>query len=93
MKTKLNGLVLVILMAWTVVAGAAELRMPGIFSDEMVLQRDTKVPVWGWADAGAEVTVEFAGQKKTAKAGKDGKWMVKLDPMPACAEPGKMRIS
>lgn len=53
----------------------------------MVLQRDKAVPVWGKADAGEEVVVEFAGQKKSAKAGADGKWMVKLDAMPPNAVP------
>lgn len=57
-----------------------------LLNDHMVLQRDRPVKVWGWADAGAEVVVEFAGQKKAARAGADGKWIVQLDPMPASAE-------
>jgi sialate O-acetylesterase len=56
------------------------------------LQQGKPVPVWGWADPGAKVTVEFAGQKKTATAGVDGKWMVKLDPLPASAEPRELKI-
>jgi sialate O-acetylesterase len=58
---------------------AADVKLPAIFSDHMVLQRDAAVPVWGWADPGEEVTVSIAGQSKTATADKDGKWMVKLD--------------
>ena len=65
---------------------AAELKIATIFSDHMVLQRDKPVPVWGWADAGESITVEFAGQKKTASADAAGKWQVKLDPMTASAE-------
>lgn len=64
-----------------------EVRLPTIFTDHMVLQRDKVVPVWGKAAPGDEVVVGFAGQKKTAKADAGGKWMVKLDPMPANAEP------
>jgi sialate O-acetylesterase len=64
-----------------------EVRLPSIFTDHMVLQRDKAVPVWGKAAPGEEVVVEFAGQKKTAKADAGGRWMVKLDPMPANAEP------
>jgi len=64
-----------------------EVRLPSIFTDHMVLQREKAVPVWGKAAPGEEVTVEFAGQKKTTKADAGGKWMVKLDPMPANAEP------
>jgi hypothetical protein len=69
---------------------AIELGAP--FCDNAVLQRDMKVPVWGWSKPGVEVTVEFAGQKKSAKAGKDGKWMVELDPLKASFEPAEMVI-
>lgn len=65
----------------------AAVRLPSIFTDHMVLQRDKAVPVWGRAEPGEEVVVEFAGQKKTARAGADGRWMLKLDPLPANAEP------
>ncbi|KAF0170403.1 MAG: sialate O-acetylesterase [Limisphaerales bacterium] len=54
------------------------MKLPAIFGDHMVLQRDTAVPVWGTAAAGEEVTVSIAGQTVTAKAGADGKWSVKL---------------
>jgi sialate O-acetylesterase len=72
---------------------SAELKMPSLFSDNMVLQRDKPVPVWGWDDPGAGITVEFAGQKKAAKAGSDGKWMVKLDPLQVSAEPQTMTVT
>ncbi len=42
---------------------ALELEMPSVFADHMVLQCDQRVPVWGVADAGATVAVEFAGQE------------------------------
>jgi len=57
-----------------------------LFADHAVLQRDSRVPVWGWAQPGESITVSFAGQKKNATAGPDGKWMVYLDPMEACAK-------
>ena len=65
---------------------AADLEVAAIFADHGVLQRDHAVPVWGRADAGAQVTVEFAGQAKTATADAAGKWRVTLDAMPASAE-------
>ncbi len=71
---------------------AADPKPAGVFSDHAVLQRDMAVPVWGTADAGAEIIVEFAGQKKTAKADAGGKWSVKLDPMSASAEPRDLKI-
>ncbi|MFN5057313.1 MAG: sialate O-acetylesterase [Verrucomicrobiota bacterium] len=71
-------------------ASAADLRLPAAFSDHMVLQRDKAVAVWGWADADEEVSVEFAGQKKAAKADASGKWFLRLDPLTASAESRKL---
>jgi sialate O-acetylesterase len=62
---------------------SAAVRLPALFSDHMVLQRDRAVPVWGWADPGEAVTVSIAGQSQSTKAGADGKWSVKLDPLAA----------
>jgi len=56
----------------------AEVKLPALFSDHAVLQRDTAVPVWGWAAKGEEVTVSIAGQTMSTKTGDDGKWQVKL---------------
>jgi len=71
----------------------AEVKLASPFTDHMVLQREMKVPVWGVADAGAQVTVEFAGQKKSATAGADGQWRVTLDPLAASAEPRDFAVS
>ena len=60
-----------------------DVKLPALFGDHMVLQREMKDRVWGKADPGEEVTVKIAGQSKTAKAGDDGKWSLTLDPMPA----------
>jgi sialate O-acetylesterase len=61
-------------------AAFADVKMPAIFGDHMVLQRDLPVPVWGSADPGEQVTVSIAGSTpKTAAADSSGKWMVKLD--------------
>ncbi len=65
---------------------AADLRLGSPFSEHMVLQREKPVAVWGWADAGESVIVAFAGQTKTATAGTDGKWSLKLDALKASAE-------
>jgi len=76
----------------TVTAPKMEIELGSPFCDNAVLQREMKVPVWGWSKPGVQVTVEFAGQKKSAKAGKDGKWMVELDPLKASFEPAAMTI-
>jgi sialate O-acetylesterase len=59
-------------------AAQATVKLPAIFSDHAVLQRQTSVPVWGWGEKGEEVTVSIAGQSVKAKADEAGKWMVKL---------------
>ena len=53
------------------------------FLNNMILQRQMKVPVWGWAKPRSKVSVTFAGQNKSATADENGKWMVKLDPLKA----------
>jgi sialate O-acetylesterase len=59
----------------------AAVTLPKIFSNNMMLQRDRAVKVWGWADKGESVTVTFNGQKIKTKAGSNGQWMVSLIPM------------
>jgi sialate O-acetylesterase len=61
----------------------AALEMPSIFSDGMVLQRDRPIAVWGWADSGTSVAVEFASAKVSAIAGADGRWETQLPAQPA----------
>ncbi|OGV57165.1 MAG: hypothetical protein A2X45_13210 [Lentisphaerae bacterium GWF2_50_93] len=51
-----------------------------LFSDNMVLQREVKTPVWGWTTPGSEVTIELDGKTSTCKSGNDGKWMAELPP-------------
>jgi sialate O-acetylesterase len=68
-----------------------ELAVP--FTDSMILQRETKVPVWGFDKPKTKVTVEFAGQKKSAVTDKFGDWMVKLEPLSASLEEREMNVS
>jgi hypothetical protein len=58
----------------------------------MVLQSDAPVPLWGTAAAGEKITVSFRGQQKTAVAGPDGRWAVKLDPLKP-GEPAKLTVA
>jgi sialate O-acetylesterase len=57
----------------------ADVRPAKIFSDSMVLQRGIKIPVWGWADKGEKVSVQFNKQTKSVITGNDGKWRIDLD--------------
>ena len=67
--------------------------MPSVFSDHMVLQREKLVPVWGCAAPGTTITVEFAGNKQTASADNEGKWMVKLPAMKASKNGRTMTVT
>ena len=62
---------------------SANIRMPRIFSDNMVLQRDAGIRIWGWADQDERVTVILGDQKKVTRTGRDGRWEVSLLPMKA----------
>ena len=81
-----------VLFLATAISASAEVTLSPIIGSHMVLQRDSACPVWGWADSGEEVTIEFSGQKKTAKPEANGKWMVKLDAMKANATSQTMTI-
>lgn len=71
----------------------AELRLPQIFSDHAVLQREISVPIWGWDHPGAKVTVNFSGQQKTTTVNQEGKWSLSLDPLTANKTPSSLTIS
>jgi len=71
----------------------AALRLGSPFTDHAVLQRDQPVPVWGWADPGATVVVEFANQQKRATADAQGAWRVLLDPLSQSATSRAMTIT
>ncbi len=59
---------------------AADVRLPKIFGDNMVLQRNQAIVVWGWSSPKEKITVQLNKQSKTIKAGKDGRWKLSLDP-------------
>ena len=62
---------------------AENVRVHGLFTDHMVLQRDKPVPVWGWANPGGKVQVVWQDKKYTAISAKDSVWRVMLPPLPA----------
>ena len=81
MRIPLIARLLVVLGLFSAPLSAAEkLSLSSLFTDHAVLQRDIAVPVWGKAEPGLKVVVQFAGQEKPATADKDGKWSVSLVP-------------
>jgi sialate O-acetylesterase len=57
----------------------AQVKLPAVIGENMVLQHDRAVPIWGWAKPGEKITVRLAGQTRTANAGEDGRWKVVFD--------------
>ncbi|MCS7314129.1 MAG: sialate O-acetylesterase [Bryobacterales bacterium] len=61
----------------------ADVRLPALISDHMLLQRDLPLRIWGWAEPGEQVTVRLAGQTTETVADSAGRWEVWLRPMAA----------
>ena len=60
-----------------------QVRLPALISDGMVLQRDSIVKIWGWADKGEKVKIDFNGKTYNTSAGADGKWEMLLSQLKA----------
>lgn len=74
-------------------AEVQKLEMAAPFTDNMILQRNTKVPVWGFGKPGSKVTIAFAGQSQTAVVDRDGEWMVKLDPLKTSSTEREFKVT
>ena len=61
--------------------GRGDVQLSPVISENAVLQRDARVPVWGWADPGEVIAVTFAGQSRSSTADRFGHWRVELDPI------------
>lgn len=85
MKRRLQLCVLA-MMVVSSSSAVAEVKLSAVFGENMVLQRDMPVPVWGRAEPGERVTVTFGRQRKATTAGADGAWRVTLGSMPASSE-------
>ena len=81
----MNRLMFVVLVGLGFTAGSlrADVTLPSVIGNRMVLQREQAVPVWGWDDPETEVTVTFAGQSVSGKTDAQGKWLVHLAALPA----------
>jgi sialate O-acetylesterase len=88
-RIKMKTLILLLFVSLT---AHADVWLPSIFSDGMVLQADKPVMVWGEAEVGEEVSVEFAGQVKNARADANKHWQVQLEAMPVSADPRNLTV-
>lgn len=84
--------IILIMMAFCQ-SGSAKLMIPKIIGNNMVLQQGGPVAIWGWADAGETITVQFKHQLKETMADKNGKWILYLDPMKASFDAATLKIS
>ncbi len=84
--------ILMLILTVAAINSTAQLVMPSVFSDNMVLQRNMKIPVWGKTVPEAKVAVVFHGQKRITTADKEGNWKVYLSPISADFNPRKMLI-
>ena len=92
-KLSLFAVALLSLFATAAPQAWGEVKLPSVFSSNMVLQRDREIPVWGVAAPGEAVTIELAGNKATAVADPRGKWQTKLPALALSTEPLKMTVS
>jgi hypothetical protein len=75
-----------ILFASFTLSAFAEVKLPALFSDHMVLQGGERVPIWGWAKPDEKVTVEIGAQKLTTSADAQGDWHLQLEPLSSGAK-------
>ena len=75
-----------------VAAVPSALQLPSVFGDNMVLQQNQRVPIWGWSKPGTKVTVKFGGQVKHARADSDGRWEARLNSLKASSQPADLVI-
>jgi sialate O-acetylesterase len=95
MRWRACSVLLLATVAWMLSAmpgAAAELKLPAIISDHMVLQAEKPAAIWGWAAPGDQVTATIAGRSQTTQTGADGKWQVTFGKLPASAQPQTLTV-
>lgn len=91
MSTKGNVLLLSCLLTLFLQPAFCEVKLPQLISDGMVLQREASVNIWGWADPGEKIKVEFRNKIYNTDAEQDGKWKIRLPGLKA-GGPDRMEI-
>ncbi|HEX6430270.1 MAG TPA: sialate O-acetylesterase [Niastella sp.] len=74
----------VVLVLFVLLTGSsyAQLRLPKIFGDSMVLQRNAPINIWGWASPGETIHVRFHNQQRVVQTAPNGSWATVLTPEP-----------
>ena len=84
---------LAIVLCLLPITANADVTLPSIIGDSMVLQQEKPINVWGWADPGEKVTVSFNDSSETAETDEKGRWAVQLDKQSANASPAELKIA
>ena len=92
MKSRTFAAVLAILLLTTQLA-QADVKLPSLFGDHMVLQQEQPIRIWGWAEPGEAVTAELAGKTAKATAGDDGYFRLELPAMKADGKAHTLTVS
>src|SRR5512137_52815 len=87
------ALPIALMLAALALPSIAAIRLPAVFGDHMVIQRDKPVVVWGWAGPKEEITVRLAGREARSAAGADGRWRVDLPAVQSGGGPLEMTVS
>lgn len=76
-------IIIIVITLFLSVSANCQIKLPRLISDGMILQRDTKVKIWGWASPNEKISLEFNQKKYKTTATADGKWMIVLAPQKA----------
>ena len=60
-----------------------QIKLPRLLRDSLILQRDAKINIWGWAARNERINIKFNGKSYKTTTGNDGKWLIQLQPMQA----------
>ena len=86
------GILATVLFIMPGLSASAQVRLPRLIRDSMVLQRDAYINVWGWASARERISLQFNGHSYRTTADSNGNWLIRLAPAPA-GGPYTMNIS
>lgn len=79
----MKQLIILPLFLFLAYTGVAQVKLPALVRDSMILQRDEKVKLWGWASANEKITIRFKGKVYRTTAGTEGNWAIQLPPTSA----------
>src|SRR6187455_3310282 len=80
MRYKKINVLFVLLLLLNVGSICAQVRLPRLVRDSMILQRDTKINIWGWAAKNEKINIKFNNKSYKTTTGSDGKWLIQLQP-------------